>query len=276
MILLALIGVIGLAFLYNARSAGRLADTLSRTEALTAQEAFQAAASTQQNPVVTVRGRTALLSRRPEAAPLSEHQCPWWALRVRPLRRWIRGGRVPMFPRECRSDAAFAVTDGAHRVRVEPAGLVAYGHPASERVREPMPGAFSSAPLPPATDRVLRRCPELRDLVDSRRQRAVELTEWTLREGEEVAITGELGAAPDTSEIVLRRHRPTRRGRATVFGMTPGKDHTDVTDLRWRERRARWVGGGFTLFGFGLLLFALPSFFTDLAAAIAGVTGLAP
>ncbi len=178
-----------------------------------------------------------------------------------------------MLARELTSSATFALEDGLARVRVVPAGLTTYGHPPSQRAREALPGVFGSGPLlPPTTRRVVSRCPELGDLVDAGRQRAMEFTEWTLREDEQVAVTGELSVDSDSGEVVLRGHRPPRH-RTAIFGMTPGRDHTDVSDLHTWARRARWIGAGLTILGVGILLFALPAFLADVGVAISDIDG---
>ncbi|RNL83036.1 hypothetical protein EFW17_17655 [Halostreptopolyspora alba] len=244
--------------------------------ALTATEASRTA-SPGRNRLVTVRGYAAPPAEGPPIAPVSERPCAWWALRMRPLRRWLSLGTVPTLPSHAQAAAAFAVVDDGNRVRVEPDQLVCYGRPPSATLREPQPGRFGSGPvLPPVTRRVGRRLPDLGETIQgSYPLRAVEFAEWRLEEGEQVAVTGELGVDPNTGEAVLRGHRPSGLGRATVFGMTPGRDRTDVSDLLRHARRGWLVGGGIALVVLCVLAVGLYPHLGELGSAILGSAGVA-
>jgi len=208
---------------------------------------------------VTIRAPTLRYGNQQLLAPASQRPCVWWAMQIRTHKRITWAVRyAPGAVLTISSPHPFQLTDGARTIQVDPIELVIYGHPHGFSCSEQMRLWDHT---PPIVERLSRLRPDLADALQVG-TRQLDYTEWLIKEGEEVTITGRLDTDPDTGDALLRAYTPPGHFKP-VFHLTTQPDHTDVTELRNKVSRKATAAQVWLLFlvgacAIGILFLFMP------------------
>ncbi|MFC3999874.1 hypothetical protein ACFOVU_28430 [Nocardiopsis sediminis] len=260
MIMLVIIGVLGILILARARQVGSVASAAEGTKVRGVAETLGLAEAYPVTRRCAVRGRVVPADGEGTGeAPLSEEKSVWWRVRIHPRSRYSRSGIF--LARTETSQRPFDLVEGDRRIRVEPDPEMAHGDTITGYAEEQHPQAFVDRKTP-MTDLVKARFPAVREELSGLDIRKVDFTEWRVPEDAEATVVGWLTFDPTTNEPVIRARRSA--DDEPLLSISMGAD-TGATEIRGQNRKSLTIGWAFIVFGFGLLLFGLPAFLSDLA-----------